>query len=97
MDALARVKHIKKENNLMNTTDTEKLEVNTTPSTNQRLVTILLVLLIVLVVLLVLGIILGFLGIGGMMGGGMMMGMNGQTMNNMMAACTEMMRNFQNP
>jgi hypothetical protein len=81
----------------MDTTDKEKIEMNTQPNTNQRLVTILLVLLIVLVVLLVLGVLLGFLGMGGMMGGGMMFGMNGQTMNNMMAACTDMMRNFQKP
>jgi hypothetical protein len=71
--------------------------MNTLPSTNQRLVTILLVLLIVFVALLILGTIFGFLVRGGMMGSGMMMGMNGQTMNDMMAACTEMMRNFQNP
>jgi hypothetical protein len=81
----------------MNATDKEKIDTKTTSTTNQQLVTILLVLLIVLVVLLVLGIILGFLGMGGMMGGGMMMGMNAQTMNNMMAACTEMMQNLQNP
>jgi hypothetical protein len=34
---------------------------------------------------------------GGMIGWGGMMGMNGQTMNDMMAACTDMMQNFQNP
>ena len=43
---------------------------------------------------------------GGMMGGGMMtlapgasagVGMNGQMMNNMMAACTDMMSNLQQP
>ena len=79
--------------------------VNTNLTTNQRLVTILLVLLIVLVVLLIIGIVAGWL----WMGGGMtlapgasagvegMMGMNGQMMNNMMYACTEMMRSFQNP
>jgi hypothetical protein len=71
--------------------------MNTTPSTNQRLITILLVLLIVLVTLLVIGIILGFPGTGSMMGGGWMMGMNGQAMNNMMSACTEIMKNFQRP
>jgi hypothetical protein len=71
--------------------------MDTTVTTNQRLVTILLVLLIVFVVLLVLGTVFSFLVRGGMMGSGMMMGMNGQTMNDMMAACTEMMRNFQNP
>jgi tetrahydromethanopterin S-methyltransferase subunit D len=83
-----------------------KLIMNTIPSTNQRLITILLVLLIVLVVLLILGTVFGFLVRGGMtlapgastgVGSGMMMGMNGQTMNDMMAACIEMMQNFQNP
>jgi hypothetical protein len=58
------------------TPDKEKIEMNTTPSANQRLIT--LVLLIVLVVLLVIGIIVGFLimsgmmGVSGMMGGWMM-------------------------
>ena len=70
--------------------------MNPTVTTNQRLVTILLVLLIVLVVLLLIGIVLGFLGMGGMMGG-WMMDMNGPMMNNMMAACTEMMQNMQKP
>ena len=50
----------------MNTPDKEKFEMNTTPTTNQRLVTILLVLLIVLVVLLIIGIIVGFLMMSGM-------------------------------
>ena len=68
--------------------------MNTTVTTNQRLVTILLVLLIVFVVLLILGIVASWLWMGGMMGWG---GMNGQMMNNMMSACTDMMRNFQNP
>ncbi len=53
----------------MATTDKEKIEMNTTPSTNQRLTTILLVLLIVLVVLLVLGVIVGFLMMSGWMMG----------------------------
>ena len=56
----------------MATPDKEKNEMNTTPSTNQRLITILLVLLIVLVVLLVVGTILGFLMMSGMWGGWMM-------------------------
>jgi hypothetical protein len=68
----------------------EKIDMNTTVTTNQRLVTILLVLLIVLVTILVIGTVLSFLGMGGMMGG-WMMDMNGQAMNNMMSACTEMM------
>ncbi len=80
----------------MNTTDKEKIEMKTAPITNQRLVTILLVLLIVLVVLLVIGIIVGFLMMSGMMGG-WMMGTHGQTMNNMVTACADMMRNFQKP
>ena len=37
----------------MNATDKEKIDMNTTVSTNQRLVTVLLVLLIILLVLLV--------------------------------------------
>jgi flagellar basal body-associated protein FliL len=72
--------------------------MNTTVTTNQRLVTILLVLLIVFVVLLIVGVVAGWLWIGsGMMGWGSMLGMNGQMMNNMMSACTDMMRNFQTP
>ena len=75
--------------------------MNTTLITNQRLVTALLVLLIVLVILLVIGIVVVFLMMsGGMMMGGMMnpmMGMKGQTMNDMIAACTNMMQNFQSP
>ena len=82
----------------MTTTDKERVDINPTATTNQRLVTILLVLLIVLVTLLVIGIVAGFLMMGGgMMGWGGMMGMNGQTMNNMVSACTDMMRNFQTP
>ena len=72
--------------------------MNTTITTNQRLVTILLVLLIVFIGLLILGIVAGWIIIGsGMMGWGGMMGMNGQMMNTMMSACSDMMRNFQNP
>jgi hypothetical protein len=82
----------------MNTTDKEKNEMKPTPTTNQRLVTILLVLLIVLVVLLVIGIIVGFLMTGGMMGGWRwMMGPHGQSVNDMVAVCTDIMRNFQKP
>src|SRR6266542_687238 len=44
-----------------------------TPSTNQRLVTILLILLIILVALLVIGVVAGFFMMGGWMRGGMMM------------------------
>ena len=76
----------------MTTTDKEKIDVNAAVTTNQRLVTILLVLLIILLVLFVVGIFVIFL----MMGGGMM-GMNGQTMNDMMSSCTVMMQNFQSP
>jgi len=71
----------------MNATDKEKIDMNTTVSTNQRLVTVLLVLLIILLVLLVIGTVVGFL----MMGGGMM-GWGG-----MMNACTNVMQNFQSP
>jgi len=49
--------------------------MNTTLITNQRLVTVLLVLLIISVVLLIIGIVAGFL----MMGGGMI-GMGGMTL-----------------
>ena len=84
----------------MTTTNTEKVDMNPAVTTNQRLVTLLLVLLIILLALLVLGIVAGFL----MMGGGMMgfgsmgmMGITGQMMNTMLSACTDMMRNFQNP
>ena len=94
-DDLAPAYRIRKESNLMNTTDKEKNEINATPSTNQRLVTILLVLLIVLVVLLVIGIIVGFLMMSGMMDGWRwMMGPHGQIMNNMVAVCTDIMRNI---
>ena len=84
----------------MNATDKEKIDMNTTVSTNQRLVTVLLVLLILFLILLVIGTVVGFLMMGGGMMGGMMnpmMGMNGQTMNDMIAACTSMMQNFQSP
>ena len=70
--------------------------MNATITTNQRLVSILLVLHIIFVVLLIIGIVAGFL----MMGNGMMrgmMGMNGQIMNDMMSACATMMRSFPNP
>ena len=76
----------------MNTTDKEKIEMNTSPTTNQRLVTILLVLLIVLVALLVIGIVAGWL----WMGGGMM-GWGGMMTNHMANACLDMMRNFKSP
>lgn len=84
----------------MNATDKEKMEMNATPATNQRLVTILLALLIILVALLVIGIVWSFLMMGnGMMTGGMMnmTGMNGQTMNDMMTACAEMMKAHHGP
>ena len=80
----------------MNATEKEKIDMNTTVTTNQRLVTILLVLLIIFVGLLVIGIFARFLMIGGGMMGGMM-GMNGQMMNDMMSACSDLMRNFQSP
>lgn len=70
--------------------------MNTVLTTNQRLVTILFVLLIVFVVLLNIWIIARFLLMGPRMMGGMM-SMNGQTMNDMMAACADMMKNFQSP
>ena len=77
----------------MTSTDTEKVDMNTSVTTNQRLVTILLVLLIILLALLVLGIVAGFL----MMGGGMMgmMNMGGIMSNDMANTCIEMMSNIQ--
>ena len=81
----------------MTTTDTEKVDMNTAVTTNRRLVGILLVLLIVFVILLIIGIVAGWLMMGGMMGWGGMMGINGQTTNNMVSACTNMMRTFQTP
>ena len=75
----------------MTTTDTEKVEMSTALTTNQRLVTILLVLLIILLGLLIIGIIAGWLWMGGMMGWG------GMTTNDMSKACLEMMRNVQAP
>ena len=66
--------------------------MNTVITTNQRLVTILLVLLVILVLLLIIGIVARFL-----MGGWMMGGMMGISMNDMMSACTDMMRSFQTP
>src|SRR6266508_687512 len=47
--------------------------MNTRPTTNQRLVTVLLILLIILVALLVIGIVAGFFMMGGWMRGGIMM------------------------
>ena len=79
----------------MTTTDKEKIDMNTAITTNQRLVTILLVLLIILLVLLVIGIVAGLVMMGwGMMNGGMM-GMGGMMTNDMSKACLEMMRNVQ--
>jgi hypothetical protein len=83
-----------KESNGMNATDKEKIEMNTAVITNQRLVIILLILLIILVALLVIGVIAGVLMPGSMMRSGMMMSMNGQMMNDVMAACSDMMRDF---
>ena len=79
--------------------------MNATTNTNQRLTTILLVLLILLLILLVIGIVVVFvmMGMGGMMNGGMTLapgasaGVNGGMMNDMIAACTNMMQNFQSP
>ena len=88
----------------MNATDKEKIDMNTTVTTNQRLVTVLLVLLIVLVALLVIGIVVVILMMsGGMMMGGMTLapgasaGVNGGMMNDMYTACINMMQNFQSP
>lgn len=59
--------------------------------TNQRLVTFLLILLIIIVALIITEIVFGFL----MMRGGMMMGLSGQAINDMMSTSTEMMQNMQ--
>mgnify|MGYP001278012835 CR=1 FL=1 len=82
----------------MTITATEKVEMTT--STNQRLVTILLVLLIVFVALLILGIIAGWLWMGGMTlapGASAGVGWGGISTNDMSKACADMMRNFQTP
>ena len=82
----------------MTTTDAEKVEMTT--NTNQRLVTILLVLLIILLGLLVLGIVASFLMMSGMMGwGGMTLapGASAGVANDMANACNEIMRNVQAP
>ena len=55
--------------------------MNTRPTTNQRLVTILLILLIILVALLVIGIVAGFFMMGGWMRGGMNPMMGGYNNN----------------
>ncbi len=56
--------------------------MNIRPTTNQRLVSILLILLIILVALLVIGIVAGFFMMGGWMRGGMMNPMMGGYNNN---------------
>src|SRR6266508_4242185 len=60
----------------------KKIDMNTTPTTNQRIVTILLFLLIILVALLVIGILVGVFMMGGWMRGGMMNPMMGGYNNN---------------
>ena len=81
----------------MTTTDKEKIDLNTPVTTNQRLITIVLVLLIILLALLVIGIVAGFLMMGwGTMNGGMM-GMGGMMTNDVSKACVDMMRNIQSP
>ena len=75
----------------MTAPDKEKMDINTTVTTNQRLVTILLILLIVFVALIIIGIIAGWLWMGGMMGWG------GIMTNDMANACIDMMRNVQAP
>jgi hypothetical protein len=69
--------------------------MNTTVTTNQRLVTILLVVLIIFVLLLIIGTVARFLMGGWLMGG--TIGMSGQMMNDMMSVCADMMRSFQTP
>ena len=87
--------------------------MNATPTSNSRYMIILIAVLIVVLLVLAVNVVLWIWLLGGGMMGGMtlapgasagvnggmmsMMGMNGQTMNDMMSACTEMMRNFQSP
>jgi len=66
----------------MNTAEKEKVEMNAESTTNQRLVTALLILLIVLAALLIIGIVAGFLMMGGWMNGGMMNHMMSGYINN---------------
>ena len=61
-------------------------------NTNQRLITILLVLLIIFVVVLISGIVAGWLWMGGRM-----IGWGGIMTNTMANACIDMMRNIQSP
>ena len=81
--------------------------MNATSTPDRRHMTILIAVLIVVSLVLALNVLVwfslmrgGMMGVGGMMNNGMMnqmMGMNGQTMTDMMNACTNMMQNFQNP
>ncbi len=76
--------------------------MNAVHSSNNRLTAILIAILVVVLLALTLNVFLWFSMLGGgmMMGGGMMnqmMGMNPQTMNDMMSACATMMQNVQNP
>ena len=75
--------------------------MNATPTYNNRYMVIFIAILIVVLLVLALNVMIWVsLTGGGMMMGGMMnhmMGMNGQTMNDMIAACTNMMQNFQSP
>lgn len=69
--------------------------MNATSTTNQRLVSVLLVLLIILIALLVIGIAVSFLMMGGMMNG-LMMGTHGMLTNQMSQACIDMMQSVTN-
>ena len=72
--------------------------MNTIPASNGRYVIVLIAVLTFILLLLAINIVAWFLLMGGgMMGIGGMMGMNGQTMNDMVAACANMMQNFESP
>ncbi len=74
--------------------------MNATPTYNNRHMIIFIAILIAVLLVLAVNVIVWILLMrGGMMGGmlNQMMGMNGQTMNNMLTACTNMMQKFQSP
>jgi len=76
--------------------------MNAMPSSNNRLMAILIAILVVALLVLIVNVFLWLsLVRGGMMMGSMMnnpmISMNGQTMNEMMSACAEMMQDIQSP
>ena len=70
--------------------------MNAVPSSDRRYMMILITVLIVVLLVLALNVVAWIW----LMGGGMinhMIGMSGQTMNDMISACTDMMQKFQSP